>query len=191
MVKAKGTAKAAPKTASKTVAKAAKTPSAARTEADAQAAYLGALAATASLSRAAAAAGIAPEAAEAWRRADPGFAVRHEAAIAVGTDALEDEAVRRAHEGTVKPVFYRGEKLGQLREYSDGLLLALLKARRPEKFKDHRVHEPTGNVTINIITGVSNSPEDGAGAAAPEDRPEGPGARGQCTEDGDRRAGDG
>ena len=53
-----------------------------------------------------------------------------------GTDALEDEAVRRAVEGVIKPVFHQGKRVGTLRVFSDPLLMFLLRARRPERFAD-------------------------------------------------------
>lgn len=62
----------------------------------------------------------------------------------LGTDALEDEAVRRAHEGVLKPVFQQGKEVGHVREYSDALMVTMLKARRPEKFKDRVASEVSG-----------------------------------------------
>jgi hypothetical protein len=49
---------------------------------------------------------------------------------------LEDAAVRRAHEGLRKPVWYKGKIVGYETEYSDTLLLAVPKANNPEKFRD-------------------------------------------------------
>jgi hypothetical protein len=48
---------------------------------------------------------------------------------------LEDEAVRRAYEGVERPVFQGGKQVGVVREYSDTLLIFLLKALRPEKYR--------------------------------------------------------
>jgi hypothetical protein len=39
------------------------------------------------------------------------------------------EAVRRAKDGYIKPVFHQGVKVGEVREYSDVLLMFMLKAR--------------------------------------------------------------
>lgn len=71
-----------------------------------------------------------------WRGERPDFAAAWAAALEHGTDALEDEAVRRAVEGVIKPVFHQGKRVGTLRVYSDSLLMFLLRARRPEKFAD-------------------------------------------------------
>lgn len=79
-----------------------------------------------------------------WRSEGGDFAQRWDAAVELGTDALEDEAVRRAHEGVDEPVFFKGEKCGTIRRYSDTLLIFMLKARRPDKFKDRSATELTG-----------------------------------------------
>lgn len=63
--------------------------------------------------------------AERWAQADQ-----------AGTEALEQEAFRRAVQGIEKGVYYQGVKCDSEREYSDALLMFLLKARAPEKYKD-------------------------------------------------------
>lgn len=72
------------------------------------------------------------------------FAAAWDEAVKLGTSALEDEAVRRAMDGTLKPVFYKGQKCGTIREYSDTLLIFLLKARDPDKYADRVRKELTG-----------------------------------------------
>ena len=50
---------------------------------------------------------------------------------------LEAEADRRAVEGVVKPLFYKGQRLPvEVREYSDVLLMFRLKALRPEQYRE-------------------------------------------------------
>ena len=71
-----------------------------------------------------------------WRNEDPEFMADWEAALELGTDALEDEAVRRGRDGVLRPVYQGGAEVGAVREYSDTLLIFMLKARRPDKFKD-------------------------------------------------------
>lgn len=70
------------------------------------------------------------------RSADPIFAAAWNQAIEESADWLEKEARRRAEEGTLKPVYYKGELCGWEREYSDTLMALLLKANRPDKFGD-------------------------------------------------------
>jgi hypothetical protein len=80
-----------------------------------------------------------------------------------GTAALEDEAVRRAYHGVEEPVFYKGVQCGTVTKYSDKLLIMLLKARNPAKYREGSGAESArGQVTLNVnIVGV----EERAGAA--------------------------
>ncbi len=71
-----------------------------------------------------------------WRKKDKDFDAAIEAAYHQGTDRIEDEAYRRAVQGTQKPVFYQGEECAVVTEYSDSLLTTLLKGRRPEVYRD-------------------------------------------------------
>lgn len=71
-----------------------------------------------------------------WRSADQAFAARWKDANAVAVDLLADEADRRGRDGFDEPVFYKGEQCGAKRRYSDGLLLARLKALRPEQYRE-------------------------------------------------------
>jgi hypothetical protein len=70
------------------------------------------------------------------RGRDEAFAVAWDEAIESGTEALEDEARRRAVDGWEENVYQQGELAGTVRRYSDGLLTFLLKGRRPEKYRD-------------------------------------------------------
>ena len=63
---------------------------------------------------------------------------------------MEAEARRRGVEGTLKPVFYKGEECGQVREYSDTLLIFLLKAHDP-KYRDRQQVEHSGSVVQTHI----------------------------------------
>jgi hypothetical protein len=100
---------------------------------------------------------------------------RHEDFAAAWDDALEDacdlleaEARRRAHDGVDEPVVYQGKLCGTwidaegkpvtegtegatlipltVKKYSDPVLLALLRAHRPEKYRDSVQHEHKGTV---------------------------------------------
>lgn len=84
-----------------------------------------------------------------WREQEPDFAKAWDAALDRGSDALEDEAVRRAHDGVVKPVYQKGMRCGTIREYSDTLLIFMLKARRPKRFRDNIKID--ANVTGGIL----------------------------------------
>jgi len=70
----------------------------------------------------------------ACRAVDPDFAAAWDESLELGLDALEDEAIRRAAEGTEEPVFQGGLRCGSVRKYSDLLLIFLLKFRRPSRY---------------------------------------------------------
>jgi hypothetical protein len=79
-----------------------------------------------------------------WLTEDPEYRQAFEQAREEAAQVLEDEAVRRAYNGTLKPVFYQGEKVDAVIEYSDALLMFLLKGRRPEVFRDRADIEHSG-----------------------------------------------
>ena len=80
------------------------------------------------------------------RRHSEDFAAQWREALEEGTDLLDAEARRRAVTGIDKPVFYKGEVVGSITKYSDKLLMFLLKAHRPQKFRDGgKVEHPGAN----------------------------------------------
>lgn len=68
------------------------------------------------------------------------FCVRWEAAVAAGVELLEDEAHRRAFHGFERPVYQKGELVGQETVYSDTLMQLLLKGKAPRKYADRTEH---------------------------------------------------
>jgi hypothetical protein len=99
-------------------------------------AFLGAYALTASIKRAAELAGVRPQAHYRRMKVDPEYAIAFAEAHAIAVGFLESEAVRRATEG--------GHKL----RYSDTLLLALLEANAPEKWRKSQVVTGPGGGAI-------------------------------------------
>ena len=71
-----------------------------------------------------------------WRQKHPKFREAWDAALKIATTTLEDEAWRRAHEGNEEPVYHNGECVGMVRKYSDTLLIFLLKACDPAKYRE-------------------------------------------------------
>ena len=70
-----------------------------------------------------------------WLEEDPGYRKAFDLAKEQAADLLEGEAYRRAVEGVEKPVgWYKGQPGGYVREYSDKLLIVLLKATMPDKY---------------------------------------------------------
>lgn len=84
----------------------------------------------------------------AWLKDDPEFAKQFDEAQQEAMEHLEEEARRRAVTGTLKPVFYLGSQCGQIREYSDTLLIFLMKAGNPQKYRENSRVEHAGNVAV-------------------------------------------
>lgn len=78
------------------------------------------------------------------RDVDPEFAAEWDTALVEATERLEMEARRRAEDGVLEPVYYQGERVGGIRKYSDTLMIFLLKAHAPEKYRDNSRIEHTG-----------------------------------------------
>jgi hypothetical protein len=106
---------------------------------------------------------------------DPEFKAAMFSAFEDATDLLELEARRRAHDGVDEPHFGSGGpglgtvQVGVVRKYSDTLMSLLLKAHRPEKFRERYEVKHDGNVSIDIIETVVRTREE---AAAVSDLPQ-------------------
>lgn len=128
--------------------------------------FLAALADTGVVREAAAAARIDVSTAYAHRDKDEQFAADWQAALDQAADLLEKEAWRRAAEGLRRKKFTKdgdpvidpetGEQYFE-REYSDTLLIFLLKGMRPQKYRENR--HITGDGTAAPTTVIFNVPE--------------------------------
>lgn len=99
-------------------------------------AFLAALTEGHTVKHAAALCGVAPVTVYAHRNADPAFAALWDEALELGIQVMEQEARRRAVDGTDKMIVSAGKVLGMERQYSDALLMFLLKAKRPDVYRD-------------------------------------------------------
>lgn len=97
-------------------------------------AFIAVLARAGNVSAAARAAGLSRSRAYELRQEDADFAAAWDDAVSQAVDALAYEARRRALEGEARPVFYRGQQVGEKRHYCDRLLIFLLRAYRPELY---------------------------------------------------------
>ncbi len=100
-------------------------------------------------------AGVSSNAPAAERRRDPEFAAAWLQAAAIGTERLEEEAARRAYHGTLEPVYHKGQICGYTRKYSDVLLIFLLKARKPEMYRDSDERGGAGSLSNSIKTAAT------------------------------------
>lgn len=99
--------------------------------------FLDALEQGVTVREAAASAGVGRSTAYEARESDADFASAWDTAYEEGTDVLEQEAFRRAVEGTRgRPVVADGQIIAEVQEYSDTLMTLLLKARRPSRYRE-------------------------------------------------------
>lgn len=93
-------------------------------------------------------AGIARNSAYLWRDDDKVFATKWNKAIEQAADLLEEEAIRRAKDGVKKPVYQGGRLVGYVTEYSDTLLIFLLKGAKPQKYAERKEHKHEAKLTL-------------------------------------------
>ncbi len=89
-----------------------------------------------------------------WRRDDKEFHDAFEQARILVEQKLvaklEAEADRRAVTGTLKPVYQGKEHVGDIREYSDTLLIFRLKGLAPDKYRERIEQEHKGTINVAI-----------------------------------------
>ena len=78
------------------------------------------------------------------RKSEPEFKAQMESALEEAADTLELEAWRRAHDGIEKVITVAGKR-EVVKQYSDTLLIFLLKAIRPDKYRERVNHHHKGD----------------------------------------------
>jgi hypothetical protein len=101
-----------------------------------KAAFLSAFAELGTVTHAAIAAGIERTTHYRWVKEDDAYAKGFVEAEGKAIDSLEREARRRAIEGTEKPIYQGGQMVGTVREYSDTLLIFLMKGANPSRYRE-------------------------------------------------------
>lgn len=89
------------------------------------------------------------------RQSDEDFALAWADAEEESTEKLEEEAFRRAFKGVTKPVHYQGLVVDFVEEYSDTMLIFLLKARRPDTYRDRFDFKHSGSVRHPSVPGTA------------------------------------
>jgi hypothetical protein len=84
------------------------------------------------------------------RRADDAFATAWADISEMTLERMEAEAIRRAVDGVDRAVYYQGEEVGLERQYSDTLLIFLLKAGRPDKYRENISVRHAGGVRVSV-----------------------------------------
>jgi transposase-like protein len=85
-----------------------------------------------------------------WRQKDEAFALAWADIEEATTEAMEREAYRRAVEGVTEPLVSAGKRVCDTTKFSDTLLIFMLKARRPEKYRDNVRVEHSGTVQHEV-----------------------------------------
>lgn len=104
--------------------------------AERQIAFIEALAETGVVEEACRRVGMSDSAAYKLRRQPSGAAFREawDAALDYSLHRLEQDAVVRSRHGVARPVFHKGEQVGEWRHYDERLTMFLLRSRRPERY---------------------------------------------------------
>jgi len=94
------------------------------------------------------------------KKVNPEFAAAWENALQEGIDLLEEKARQRAFEGIERNVYYQGKVVGKQKEYSDGLTMFLLKAHRPERYRDYQSIDLNHKGGVLVVPSGSNGVDD-------------------------------
>ena len=96
-----------------------------------------------SVGQAAAAAGVSVRTIQRWRNDQPAFNQRCEDALDRRQQLLEVNAMARAGKATPKPFFYKGQKLGEVENYNDALLMRMIGQLNARRRRARPAPEPT------------------------------------------------
>lgn len=96
-----------------------------------------------------------------WLKMSSSYREAFEQADDQATERLEQEARRRALEGREEAVYWNGNQIGTVRKYSDVLLIFLLKAKKPDVYREIRT-STTANVSVQAAVKVVHEYHDQA-----------------------------
>lgn len=85
-----------------------------------------------------------------WIKDFPVYAEAFALAKQYAADNLLDHATRRAADGVDEMIFYKGEPCGVKTNYSDSLMIMLLKGEFPEKYADRNISR-IGNLANEVL----------------------------------------
>lgn len=96
-----------------------------------------------------------------WLAEDELYKAAFEEAEQEAIEVLECELHRRAVDGIDKPVFYQGKKVDTVKEYSDNLLMFMLKKKNPA-YRDNFVQNigiMSGAGKVNVEFNIPRPPK--------------------------------
>ncbi len=97
-----------------------------------------------------------------WMEHDERFALGVNVALEESIDRMEKEALRRGLVGVEKPVYQGGREVGKIQEYSDTLLIFMMKGARPGKYRERGfgqqdINEETPAPVGNLLEGKTEA----------------------------------
>ena len=128
---------------------------------------------------------VSPNLPYTWKRQSEAFKEAFAVAMSEGHETLADRLERalttRAEEGFTQGVYYKGEKVGEQRLFSDTAAIVMLKSLRPERFIEQQVgvNVQGQQMVVKILTFSQPLPPmrpSGAGAGERSSAPERPGS---------------
>jgi hypothetical protein len=99
-----------------------------------------------------------------WLKRSESYRQAFAAADDEATEVLEKEALRRAVDGREEDVYFNGQVVGKVRKYSDVLLIFLLKAKRPDVYRERYDARISANMNVQSMVRVVHEYHDGAPA---------------------------
>ena len=133
-----------------------------------QYAFIEALAETGVVEEACRRVGMSRTSADNLRRRPEGVHFRRawEAAIDYSLHLIEEDAFTRSRRGVARPIFHKGEQVGEWRHYDERLTMFLLRSRRPQRYgkwidrmlapddEDEAAQQEPGIVLDGGLTGI-------------------------------------
>lgn len=97
-------------------------------------------------------AGVTSRSVEKYAGDHPDFEQARLEAAELFADTLEAEAIRRARDGTIKGVYFKGDRVDEEIVYSDTLMMATLKAHRGARYGDKKEVNFRGDLQIVLAS---------------------------------------
>lgn len=90
------------------------------------------------------------------QKADKAFKALTEEALEVAIDLLEQHARNLAIQGVEEPIYQGGILVGSKTKYSERMVEILLKAHRPDKYRDNMKLEAAVTGGVLVVPGISS-----------------------------------
>lgn len=94
-----------------------------------------------------------------WQQEYPDFDTACEEALEQYRESLQAEIYRRGVEGVDEPVFYQGVHVGDVRKYSDALLILEAKRHMPE-YRDRSTTDVNVKGGVLVVREPATTPEE-------------------------------